>query len=182
MRRTIALAAVLLLVVVWAVVPRAQFGFGRRERLSPHESTAATIDGAKLSIVYGRPSMRGRQIFGHLVRFDEVWCPGADEATMLTTDHGLRFSNFQLPSGEYSLWMLPTRTDWTLIVNSVAHTFHLDHEPDADLARIPLRKQVLTAPVEQLTFSLENNPSEPGGSIVMQWETTKVSAPFTVMR
>jgi hypothetical protein len=161
--------------------PQVPFGFGRQRR-SPHESTEGTADGAKVSIIYGRPYMRGRKIFGGLVRYNDVWCPGADEATMLSTDHALRFPNYRLPAGEYSLWMFPTDTDWTLIVNSVAHTFHLDHEPSADLARIPLRKETLSSPVEQLTFTIEPNRSAAGGSIVMQWATTKVSAPFTVER
>ena len=52
-------------------------------RASPHESISGTIDGTDITITYGRPSMRGRMIFGRLVAWDRVWCPGADEATTL---------------------------------------------------------------------------------------------------
>src|SRR6266852_4313770 len=100
MRRIIALVSVVMLLLVWAVVPRAQFGVNRR-RLSPHESTKATVAGAELSIVYGRPSVRGRPIFGALVPYDEVWCPGADEATMLSTNRALQFGDVRLAAGEY---------------------------------------------------------------------------------
>lgn len=183
MRRTIALAAVLLLVVVWAVVPRAQLGFGQgRRRISPHESTEGTVDGAKVTIVYGRPSMRGREIFGALVPYDEVWCPGADEATMISTDRPLEFEGYKLAAGEYSIWILPTEAVWTLIFNSRAHTFHLNHQASADIGRVRLHKETLSAPIEQLTFSVDRNASGPGGAIVMRWAKTKVSAPFTVAR
>jgi hypothetical protein len=183
-QRAIALAAalILLLVIAWAVVPGAQRGiFEGRRRASPHESTSATIDGATLSIVYGRPSMRGRTIFGGLVPFDVLWCPGADEATMLATDRPLRFEGLNLGAGEYSLWMVPTERDWTLVFNSDAHTFHTRHSARDDVGTVKLVKETLGSPVEQLTFTLGKNPKG-GGAIVMTWATTKVSAPFTVER
>src|SRR5262249_33773889 len=59
-------------------------------RMSPHETISATIDEAMISITYGRPYMRGRRIMGALVPFGRVWCPGADQATALTTSKRLR--------------------------------------------------------------------------------------------
>ena len=185
MRRAIALATaiVLLVLIAWAVVPGAQRRvFPGRRRVSPHESTTGAVDGAKLSIVYGRPSMRGRQIFGALVPYDELWCPGADEATMLTTDRPLQFDGLNLGAGEYSLWMRPTETEWTLVFNSDAHTFHTRHTARDDVGTVKLVKSALASPVEQLTFSIEKNTGKPGGAIVMTWATTRVSAPFVVGR
>ena len=69
----------------WAVVHARQ---GRRA--SPHESVSGTVDGNDITITYGRPSMRGRMIFGRLVAWDRVWCPGADEATTLESHRELR--------------------------------------------------------------------------------------------
>src|SRR3954447_22078569 len=89
-------------------------------RVSPHETTMATVDGSSMFIEYGRPSMRGRTIFGSLVRYDEVWCPGADEATMLSTSRALKMGSLAVPAGEYSLWMVPSEGTWTLILNKDA--------------------------------------------------------------
>ena len=150
--------------------------------LSPHERTDGRIDGASLSIVYGRPSMRGRTIFGSLVPYDRVWCPGADQCTTLSTDRDLQFAGMTLRAGDYSLWMEPTETVWTLIVNSDAHAFHTSHDPRLDVGRIALQKRVVSSPVERLTFTLEPNQSGSGGAIVMSWETTRVAASFTVVR
>jgi hypothetical protein len=180
MRRIIAIVSAVMLLLVWAVVPRAQFGVGR-SRVSPHESTKATISGANLSIVYGRPSMRGRKIFGSLVPYDEIWCPGADEATMLTTSRPLQFGDVRLMAGEYSLWILPTATTWTLIFNSEAHTFHTRHDSSRDVGRVRLQKASVATPVEQLTFMIENSATGQGGNIAMTWATTRVAAPFVVL-
>ena len=134
-----------------------------RQRVSPHETTQATIDGAEISINYGRPTMRGRKIMGALVPYGRIWCPGADEATRLTTNRALKIGNLQVPAGSYSLWMLPAAGDWTLIVNQQANAWHTRHPPNDDLGQVPLQKRSLSAPVEQLTFSVEKNPEGPGG-------------------
>jgi hypothetical protein len=149
-------------------------------RVSPHETTMATVDGSAMFIEYGRPSMRGRTIFGSLVRYDEIWCPGADEATMLSTSRALKMGSLSVPAGEYSLWMIPTEGTWTLILNKDAHTFHTNHRSSRDLGRVELKKQALSSPVEQLTFAIESNAPRPGGRIVMTWANTEVSAPFLV--
>lgn len=189
MRRVIALACAVGLLVVWTgaplVVARARGSFGQppsRSVLSPHETTQGTVDGAALSITYGRPSMRGRTIFGSLVPFEHIWCPGADECTSLSTNRDLQFADLTLTAGDYSLWMLPTETAWTLTFNSDGHAFHTRRDTRLDVGAIALQKHTLPSPVERLTFTIGPNPSAPGGILSMSWETTRVFAPFTVAR
>jgi hypothetical protein len=150
-------------------------------RRSPHETTATTtVDGSSMFIEYGRPYVRGRTIFGGLVRYNDVWCPGADEATMLSTSRPLKMGALAVPAGEYSLWIEPTETTWTLILNKDAHTFHTNYRSARDLGRVEMKKRMLTSPVEQLTFVIAPNTSGPGGRIVMTWATTEASVPFIV--
>lgn len=187
MRRVIALACAVGLLLAWTqgplLVARARGSFGQtRPALSPHETTQGTVDGAALSITYGRPSMRGRKIFGSLVPFDLVWCPGADECTRLSTNRDLQFANLKLKAGDYSLWMLPTETAWTLTFNSDSHAFHTGRSSRLDVGKITLEKQTLLSPVEQLTFEIGPTPRAPGGVLSMSWETTRVFAKFTVIR
>lgn len=166
------------LVLVLAVVASGQFG--TRWRISPHETTSGAVDSAALSITYGRPSMRGRKIFGELVPYGRVWCPGADEATTLTSDRPLKIGDLALAPGSYTLWMLPEAGDWMLVVNKQTNVFHTRYNSSYDLGRIKLEKKALASPVEQLTFAIVKNPAGAGGLINMTWETTEVSAPFTV--
>ena len=174
-RTAAALAFALVAIIVLGCSARAQ---GRR---SPHERTAVvTVDGSEMFVEYGRPSVRGRKIFGSLIRWDEVWCPGADEATYLSTSKPLKVAGVALPAGKYSLWIQPTEDTWTLIFNSEWDTFHTAHRARADIGRVPMQKETLADNVEQLTFTIERTKPGAGGRIAMSWATTKVSVPFTV--
>jgi hypothetical protein len=184
MRRVIALACVIGLLIAWTegpmLVARALGQYPPSPVLSPHETTQGSVDGAALSITYGRPSMRGRKIFGRLVPFDRIWCPGADECTRLSTNRDLQFTGLKLKAGEYSLWMLPSQTAWMLTFNSDGHAFHTERDSRLDVGRIAMQTQPVTPPVQQLTFTIGPNTSAPGGILAMSWETTRVFAPFTV--
>src|SRR5438876_6290939 len=120
--------------LVLAVAANAQ-----RARVSPHESVSATIDGAQLSITYGRPYMRGRTIFGQLVPYGRVWCPGADEATTLDSTRNLRVADLAVPAGPHTIWVLPTPDTWTLVVSKEPSAFHTNYNASADLGRVALR-------------------------------------------
>jgi len=111
--------------------------------VSPHESVNATIDGAEIVVTYGRPSMRGRAIFGALVPYGRVWCPGADEATTLDSSRVLHIGTLTVPAGPHTIWMLPTADTWTLVVSKEASGFHTRYNESADLGRVELRKQEL---------------------------------------
>jgi len=161
-----------------------------RNRLSPHETTSSVVDGAKITITYGRPSMRGRKIFGSLVPYDRVWMPGADEATIFQTSAPLQFGDFKLPAGSYSLYTIPSEKRWTLIINKMTGQFHTYYPEHDDLAKLPMTIQQLTAPVERLTISAVPRPQlaersggfPAGGLLQLEWETTRVFTPFAVGR
>ncbi len=152
----------------------------QRRRASPHESTSGTVDGADVTVTYGRPYMRGRAIFGRLVPYGRVWCPGADEATTLDSTRELQIGDLIVPAGPHTIWILPTSTRWTLVVSKEPSGFHTNYNASADLGRIELTKRTLDTPVEQLTFSVAPDPSARGGLVAMAWETTEASVGFTV--
>lgn len=156
------------------------FVSAQERRASPHDKTSATVDGSDMVVVYGRPYARGRTIFGSLIRWDEVWCPGADEATYLSTSRPLKVGALSLPAGSYSMWIRPTEDVWTLIFNKDWNTFHTSYRARSDFGRVPMQKATLPANVEQLTFTIERNTAAPGGQIAMSWATTKASVAFTV--
>lgn len=152
----------------------------QRPRVSPHESAIGTVDDAAVTVTYGRPSMRGRRIFGALVPYGRVWCPGADEATVLDSNRDLQIGSLRVPAGPHTIWILPSADAWTLIVSKEPSGFHTRYFPTEDLGRVELRKTVLAQPVDQLTFAIRS--ASPGGVLAMLWETTEVSVPFTVVQ
>lgn len=170
-----AFAAVVLGLAVVAV-PEAQ----ERQRASPHETVSAEIAGAKVSITYGRPYMKGRTVFGQLVPWDRVWRTGADEATTLTTDKMLMFGNLHVSAGSVTLWTQPSQTGpWKFIINKETGQWGTAYKAENDLGRVDMKTETLATPVEQFTIAIE--PAGKGGQIVMSWEKTKMIVPFTIM-
>src|SRR5438874_10944517 len=86
---------------------------------SPPKSVTGTVGGKTIKIDYYAPYTRGRKIYGSLVPYDEVWCPGANWATTITSeDAGLEIGTTKLSKGTYAIWVLPTEKEWTAIINS----------------------------------------------------------------
>jgi hypothetical protein len=133
---------------------------------------------AKVMVDFGRPSKRGRVIFGGIVPWNEVWRAGANEATDLITDRPLELGSNVLPPGRYTLWIIPSPTAWTLIVNNETDQWGTDYKQSFDRFRIPLALSTLARPLEKFTISIE--PTNSGGVIRFRWDTTEASVPFTV--
>lgn len=140
---------------------------------SPRDSAVATIGSARIAVDYGRPSMRGRKIFGGLVPYDQVWRTGANEATGFVTSADLDIGGTTVPAGSYTLYTLPKPPGepWLLIINKQTGQWGTTYTQSQDLARIPMRMSTLDAPVEQFTIALE--PTGDGvGTLRMTWERT----------
>lgn len=150
------------------------------QKASPHETVNATVDGAKISVTYGRPYAKGRKIVGGLVPYDKVWRTGADEATTIVTDKALMFGNTHVEPGTYTVYTLPGEKAWQLIINKQTGQWGTQYDQAQDLARIPMTVSKTSAPVEQFTIAVADTPA--GGELRLSWENTQASAPFTVMK
>jgi hypothetical protein len=155
----------------------------QRKRVSPHETVSATIDGSKVTIVYGRPYTKDpktgepRKIWGKLLPYGKVWRTGADEATILTTEKDLDIGGTTVPAGKYSLYTLPEESGTSkLIINKQTGQWGTEYDESKDLARVDLKKETLDKPVDQFTMALEPGASG-GGTLKMTWETTQYSVP-----
>ena len=111
------------------------------KRVSQPALLVQQVGAAKLTLRYNRPSARGRALFGGIVPWDSVWCPGADEGTRLETTRDLAVGGAVLPKGAYTLWMIPRAAgDWTLIFSRDADAYHVPYPGVAkDALRIPVR-------------------------------------------
>jgi hypothetical protein len=146
--------------------------------LSPRDTVNATVAGAALWIDYGRPGKRGRAIFGQVVPYGEVWRTGANAATQFRTDKALDFGGIVVPAGFYTLWTLPTASGWQLIVNKETGQWGTAHKPEQDLVTIPMKVETLSSPVERFTLAVD--PTDSGGTLRLEWDTTRATAAFTV--
>lgn len=158
--------------------------------LSPREQTTANFGGAEITIDYGSPSVRGRAIFGALEPWGKVWRTGANAATTFKTSAPLSIGGRRIPAGTYTLWILPTPSAWTLIINRQtlapcpgscpaqrAPLWGTDYAPDSDLARIPLLVRRSPALIERFAIEATPAPGLTGAAMLLtfSWEHTSAS-------
>jgi hypothetical protein len=147
--------------------------------LSPRDTlNVANAGGASLWVDYGRPAKRGRVVFGEVVPYGEVWRTGANAATQFKTDKPLDFSGTVVPAGMYTLWTIPSASGWKLVFNGETGQWGTEHKPDRDLYTIDMKVGTLPAVVERFTISVDSNAQ--GGTLNLDWDTTRASVAFTV--
>lgn len=144
---------------------------------SPHVRTEWTIDGANISIEYGRPFLKGRSE-SQMMPPGRVWRTGADEQTTLRTDKALKFGALAVPAGTYGLHTVPGAAEWRLVVSKRASGWGIPYPEGQDLGRVPMKVGKTKAPVEQLTISIDDTPT--GATLRIEWGTTSASVPFAV--
>jgi hypothetical protein len=146
---------------------------------SPHVRSSWTIHGAKISIEYGRPYLKGRAE-ATLMPAGQPWRTGADEATVLTTDKALKIGPLTLAPGSYTLNTQPGGSSWELIVGKLSKPgqWGIPYDPSLEIGRAPMTVAKAAAPAEQLTISIDETPG--GGVLRIEWGTVSATAPFTV--
>ena len=105
-------------------------------RPSQHGSVSQDIASTKVTIDYNRPVARGRELFGALVPWGKVWCPGADTCTSITVSTDLQVNGQQLAAGAYSIWAEPGQDRWTIIFNKRHPVFHTRYDEAQDALRV----------------------------------------------
>jgi len=136
---------------------------------SPHD----TVKTKDITITYGRPYKKGREIFGSLIPYGKTYRCGADEPTMVTFAKDATFGGKPVKAGTYSLFAVPNEKSWTVILNTETKMWGTDHDKhaDKDYLKVDVPVQTLSSPVEQWTIIPASN------SITMEWDKTKVVVP-----
>lgn len=153
----------------------------RQHNLSPRREAEIKLNNKKISVDYGSPSMRGREIIGHLIPYGKVWHIGANKATHFTTEIDLRINSITIPKGTYTLFTIPLQNEWELIINKRTELWcynsYTDDVKKQELARINMKIEQLDIPIEQFTISLDK--SHLGFVMKFEWEKTRASIYFT---
>lgn len=146
---------------------------------TPHVRSEWTIDGAAISIAYGKVALKGRTPGKDVDPYDgREWRTGADEATTLVTNRPLKFGALSLPAGTYTLYTMPTGGQWQLIVSKKTGQWGIPYPKGEDLGRVPMTVTKAAAPAEQLNLTLQDTPT--GGTLRIDWGTTSAVVPFTI--
>ena len=127
--------AQVLAALVWSLWVASPAG-GQAPKPSQHGSVAQEIAGAKVTIDYNRPVARGRELFGALVPWGKVWCPGADMCTSIEVSTDVQVNGQKLAAGTYSIWAQPGEREWTIIFNRAHPVFHTRYDQSQDALRV----------------------------------------------
>jgi hypothetical protein len=155
----------------WSARDLATGAFGQS---STRDTARATIGNAHVWVDYGRPALRGRNVWVNGVLGDTLWRTGANAATQLHTDADITIGGVPVPAGTYSLWTHVTPTGYQLVVNKQYGQWGTEYHPDRDLARVPLRESSVASPVERFTIELD-----PQGALAMTWGPRQLGVPIS---
>jgi hypothetical protein len=139
---------------------------------SPRDTARGTIGSASVLVDYGRPSRRGREIFGALVPYDQVWRTGANSATTLVLGGPVSIGGRPVDAGTYTLYSLPARNGWTLVVNRQTGQWGTEYNQAQDLVRVPMVVSKAATPVDTFTIAIEGGAT---GRLVFAWDTLQGS-------
>jgi len=146
---------------------------------SPPAQAQVALDGKIVTIDYNAPSMRGRKIFGGLVPYDHWWRTGANPATTLKTAVNLKIGSLTVPAGTYTIYSIPSETQWKLIINKQTGQWGTVYNQNQDLGRTAMQKgPTPSAPVEVFAIKFENTKGKKT-ELHLIWENTDVFVPVS---
>ena len=149
-----------------------------RPRASPMGQVVFSVGGGRAELCYGRPSARGRLIYGGVVPFDTLWRMGANEPTRLYTDTPISLAGMALAPGRYSLYAMPGPRSWTIYASRSIRHWGNDLSPSVraqEVGRASVMVESLSQPVETLTVTV--NDSGSAVLLHLDWESTRITLP-----
>ncbi|MBB5437183.1 hypothetical protein HDC92_000851 [Pedobacter sp. AK017] len=166
--------------------------YGQEPKFAPVDASPADIvyyslnaakvkDGSTplIKLIYSRPSKKGREIFGVLEQFDKVWRVGANECTEIRFYTRASIGGKSIKAGTYSLFAIPARDKWTLIINRQTDRWGaFSYNQDQDVVRVEVPVKTLDKPVEVLSVTFTAQPQ--GANMVLAWDRTQVELPIAI--
>jgi hypothetical protein len=131
-------------------------------------------------VIYGRPLKNGRSIFGGIVKYNDLWRLGANEATEIEFYKNVKITGKTLPKGRYTLYCIPAENKWTLIINKDNYSwgsFTYDSKKDAlraDITDLDRNSDTVEA------FTIYFDETSKGANMTFLWDDMKATLPIAV--
>ena len=133
-------------------------------------------------IIYSRPTMNGRKIFGELVEYNKVWRFGANEATEIEYFKDVYINKVKVKKGRYTLYAIPGEKNWTMIINKEVDTWGaFAYDNKKDLVRIDVSSELLADKFETFAIYFDKINSISFG-LYAYWENTKIVLPISISK
>jgi hypothetical protein len=163
-------AAALLLVSTAATAQPAL----RMPEASPKATVSQTVGITDIAVHYHRPAVSKRRIWGGLVGYGAVWRAGANESTKISFSTPVKVEGQSLPAGDYSLFMIPGPSQWTVIFNKFTGGWGAySYDPSEDAVRVTVTPQPTADSQERLAYTFDD-PTDKAATLALRWEKLRV--------
>ena len=130
-------------------------------------------------VIYGRPQKNSRVIFDGIVKYNEMWRLGANEATEIEFLKPVKINNKVIAKGRYTLYCIPTSDKWTLVVSKDNYCWgNYSYNSKNDVTRIDIKVEKNTEPVEAFTAYFDETKT--GANLVFMWDDVKTQLPISL--
>lgn len=130
-----------------------------------------------MKVVYSRPQKKGRDIFGDLISYGEVWRAGANESTQITFFEDVVVGDAKVKAGRYTLYTVPGEDEWDVMINTDLDGWGAyAYDANKNVATITVPAMETEDTVEAFTIVFEE--VEDGAHLIMAWDDTVVRVPF----
>lgn len=146
---------------------------------SPTQTVKQDFGTSAVELIYSRPAMRGRKIFGDLVPWNAVWRTGANNATRIKFNEDVTFGGQPLKAGEYAIYTVPGENEWEVIINKGSANWGTEYKKEDDVFRVKAKPIKLNETIESFTMQFgEVKPTST--DLQIMWDRTAVVIPITV--
>jgi hypothetical protein len=175
----VAFASCTALAAVLAVSPPARADL-ELPRPSPFAKVWHVVGLTEITVDYSSPGVKGRKIWGGLVPYDQMWRAGANSATKVTFNKDVTFAGKPVPAGSYAFFVIPGKSEWTIILNKKADQSGAgnDYKADQDLLRVQLKPR--PSPFRERLAYLVTDFNDDKASLDLEWEKLRLSIPIGV--
>ncbi len=142
---------------------------------SPTVTVTQNFATSFISLVYSRPGVKGRTIYGDLVPYDKLWRTGANASTKIAFGEDVKVEGKDVPAGKYGLYTIPGKDEWVIILSKDTTLWGSDgYKAENDLVRFTVKSYKLSHDVE--SFTIDINDIKPNScSLTLYWEKTGVT-------
>lgn len=147
---------------------------------SPGATVMQTVGTTDLTVVYSRPSLKGRQPFtGDFVPAGKIWRTGANGATLFTTSTDLMVNGKTLAAGTYAIMSIPEQGNFTLIFNKNKSVTEANYKQEEDVLRVNLTPAENSETIETFTIGF-SDLTDSTANMNFMWSNAKAAAKLKV--
>ncbi len=147
---------------------------------SPTATVQQKVGLTDISVVYSRPGVKGRTVFGDMIPYGKVWRTGANASTKITFSDNVKLGGKDVPAGEYALYSIPNQNEWTIIIHKNTKLWGAGgYDAKDDLVRFTAKAEAMPMSVESMVIDFGNFKNTSGEMYII-WDKVAVTIPIEV--